>query len=87
MLAVTTELMDSGHGLVRGSAGLARVLQRDGGHNVSSSYPSQAAELMSSWANLRRKHTGVDEPHNVKYWGLGNESECYTRGRRARELT
>jgi alpha-N-arabinofuranosidase len=27
------------------------------------------------WANLRRKHTGRDEPHNVKYWGLGNESE------------
>jgi len=22
---------------------------------------------------LRRKHTGRDEPHNVKYWGLGNE--------------
>lgn len=29
------------------------------------------------WANLRRKHTGRDEPHNVKYWGLGNESECF----------
>lgn len=27
------------------------------------------------WANLRRKNTGRDEPHNVKYWGLGNESE------------
>jgi len=27
----------------------------------------------SSWASLRRKHTGRDEPHNVKYWGLGNE--------------
>lgn len=26
-----------------------------------------------SWANLRRKNTGRDEPHNVKYWGLGNE--------------
>ncbi|EPQ31923.1 uncharacterized protein PFL1_00122 [Pseudozyma flocculosa PF-1] len=25
------------------------------------------------WANLRRKNTGKDEPHNVKYWGLGNE--------------
>ncbi|KAL7423606.1 hypothetical protein Q5752_001187 [Cryptotrichosporon argae] len=25
------------------------------------------------WANLRRKHTGRDEPHAVKYWGLGNE--------------
>ncbi|CAO1626768.1 unnamed protein product [Sympodiomycopsis kandeliae] len=25
------------------------------------------------WANLRRKNTGRDEPHNVKYWGLGNE--------------
>ena len=24
------------------------------------------------WANLRRKNTGRDEPHNVKYWGLGN---------------
>lgn len=28
------------------------------------------------WANLRRTNTGRDEPHNVKYWGLGNESEC-----------
>jgi len=27
----------------------------------------------TTWANLRRKHTGVDEPYNVKYWGLGNE--------------
>lgn len=25
------------------------------------------------WANLRRKNTGRDEPHGVKYWGLGNE--------------
>lgn len=25
------------------------------------------------WANLRRKHTGKDEPHNIVYWGLGNE--------------
>ncbi|KAH9836375.1 glycoside hydrolase [Rhodofomes roseus] len=25
------------------------------------------------YANLRRKNTGKDEPHNVKYWGLGNE--------------
>ncbi|OXG41202.1 alpha-N-arabinofuranosidase [Cryptococcus neoformans] len=25
------------------------------------------------WANLRRKNTGKDEPHAVKYWGLGNE--------------
>lgn len=25
------------------------------------------------WANLRRQNTGRDEPHNVKYWGLGNE--------------
>ncbi|WWC58875.1 uncharacterized protein I303_101420 [Kwoniella dejecticola CBS 10117] len=25
------------------------------------------------WAELRRKHTGRKEPHNVKYWGLGNE--------------
>ncbi|KAI0325331.1 glycoside hydrolase [Cubamyces sp. BRFM 1775] len=25
------------------------------------------------YANLRRKHTGRDEPHAVKYWGLGNE--------------
>ncbi len=25
------------------------------------------------WANLRRKNTGRHEPHNVKYWGLGNE--------------
>lgn len=25
------------------------------------------------WANLRRKNTGRDEPHNVKLWGLGNE--------------
>ncbi|TCD60771.1 hypothetical protein EIP91_009540 [Steccherinum ochraceum] len=25
------------------------------------------------YANLRRKHTGRDAPHNVRYWGLGNE--------------
>ncbi|KAJ1300027.1 hypothetical protein OPQ81_011147 [Rhizoctonia solani] len=25
------------------------------------------------WANLRRKHTGRDEPYGVKLWGLGNE--------------
>nr|XP_019049579.1 alpha-N-arabinofuranosidase [Kwoniella bestiolae CBS 10118]OCF28509.1 alpha-N-arabinofuranosidase [Kwoniella bestiolae CBS 10118] len=25
------------------------------------------------WAQLRRKNTGRDEPHAVKYWGLGNE--------------
>ncbi|CAO1633744.1 unnamed protein product [Jaminaea pallidilutea] len=25
------------------------------------------------WANLRRQNTGRDEPHNVRYWGLGNE--------------
>ncbi|WVQ82791.1 hypothetical protein IAT38_004923 [Cryptococcus sp. DSM 104549] len=25
------------------------------------------------WANLRRRNTGRDEPHAVKYWGLGNE--------------
>lgn len=25
------------------------------------------------YANLRRKNTGADEPHNVMYWGLGNE--------------
>ncbi|EKM57999.1 glycoside hydrolase family 51 protein [Phanerochaete carnosa HHB-10118-sp] len=25
------------------------------------------------WASLRRKNNGRDEPHNVKYWGLGNE--------------
>ncbi|KAK8850310.1 hypothetical protein IAR55_004227 [Kwoniella newhampshirensis] len=25
------------------------------------------------WANLRRKNTGRNEPHAVKYWGLGNE--------------
>lgn len=28
---------------------------------------------LGSWANLRRKNTGRDEPHAVKYWGLGNE--------------
>lgn len=22
---------------------------------------------------MRRKNTGRDEPHNVRYWGLGNE--------------
>lgn len=31
------------------------------------------AYFPSYWANLRRKHTGRDEPHNVRYWGLGNE--------------
>ncbi|CAE6479625.1 unnamed protein product [Rhizoctonia solani] len=25
------------------------------------------------WANLRRKHTGRDEPYGAKLWGLGNE--------------
>ncbi|OCH86846.1 glycoside hydrolase [Obba rivulosa] len=25
------------------------------------------------YADLRRRNTGRDEPHNVKYWGLGNE--------------
>jgi len=33
----------------------------------------------SSWANLRRKNTGRDEPHNVKYWGLGNEGASSAR--------
>ena len=32
---------------------------------------------MFRWANLRRKNTGRDEPHDVKYWGLGNESELW----------
>jgi hypothetical protein len=36
---------------------------------------SATLQLMSSWANLRRKHTGRHEPHGIKYWGLGNESE------------
>ncbi|KAK5954264.1 hypothetical protein OHC33_004837 [Knufia fluminis] len=27
----------------------------------------------SYYAKLRREHTGHDRPHNVKYWGLGNE--------------
>lgn len=27
----------------------------------------------SHYAKLRREHTGHDRPHNVKYWGLGNE--------------
>lgn len=25
------------------------------------------------YANLRREHLGHDQPHNVRYWGLGNE--------------
>ncbi|KAI0027414.1 glycoside hydrolase [Vararia minispora EC-137] len=25
------------------------------------------------YASLRRKNTGREEPHNVKYWGIGNE--------------
>lgn len=25
------------------------------------------------YASLRRQNTGRDEPHGVKYWGLGNE--------------
>ncbi|PWN94989.1 glycoside hydrolase [Tilletiopsis washingtonensis] len=25
------------------------------------------------WANLRRKHTGRDAPHAIRFWGLGNE--------------
>lgn len=29
--------------------------------------------LLRYYANLRRKHTGKDEPYNVTYWGLGNE--------------
>lgn len=35
----------------------------------------------SYWANLRRKNTGRDEPHAVKYWGLGNESELSSAAR------
>ena len=32
----------------------------------------------SHWANMRRKNTGRREPHQVKYWGLGNESKfCF----------
>lgn len=27
----------------------------------------------SHYARLRREHTGHSRPHNVKYWGLGNE--------------
>jgi alpha-L-arabinofuranosidase len=33
----------------------------------------------TTWANLRRKHTGRDEPHAVKFWGLGNESELISK--------
>ena len=29
--------------------------------------------LVRYYANLRRKNTGKAEPHNVRYWGLGNE--------------
>ena len=29
----------------------------------------------SEYANMRRSNTGRHEPHKVKYWGLGNESE------------
>ena len=50
---------------------MAGVLQRYRGHPVS----HLDDKAYHSWANLRRKNTGRHEPHGVKYWGLGNESE------------
>lgn len=37
------------------------------------SAPTSLQFNLRSWANLRRKNTGRDAPHNIKYWGLGNE--------------
>ncbi|KAJ9663995.1 hypothetical protein H2198_000498 [Neophaeococcomyces mojaviensis] len=36
-------------------------------------YCNASVETGSYWAKLRAEHTGHDRPHNVKYWGLGNE--------------
>lgn len=34
---------------------------------------SLGLQFSRHYADLRRKHTGKDEPYDVKYWGLGNE--------------
>jgi len=52
---------------------VGRVLQRQGQHAVGVQARDADNQADDSWANLRRKNTGRDEPHNVKYWGLGNE--------------
>lgn len=40
---------------------------------VFSGIQDDTLTIHSYYANLRRKHTGKDEPHGVKHWGLGNE--------------
>ncbi len=52
------------------------------GLNLGTGTPEQAAALVeycnvekgSKWSDLRREH-GIAEPHNVKYWCLGNEMD------------
>jgi alpha-N-arabinofuranosidase len=50
--------------------------------NLGTGTPERAADLVeycnvesgTRWSDLRRQH-GVDKPHNVKYWCLGNEMD------------
>ena len=42
---------------------------------VRLSFSACRARLIGRYAKLRKQNTGREEPHNVKYWGLGNESE------------
>ena len=66
---------------------MGRVLQRQGQHAVGVQARDADNQADGSWANLRRKNTGRDEPHNVKYWGLGNEGVSLNPPRlRPREL-
>jgi alpha-N-arabinofuranosidase len=71
------------------------------GFNLGTGTPEMAAALVeycnveqgTKWSDLRRKH-GYPQPHNVKYWCLGNEMDgpwqmghCTAReyGRKARD--
>ena len=71
------------------------------GFNLGTGTPEMAAALVeycnvekgTQWSDLRRKH-GYPQPHNVKYWCLGNEMDgpwqmghCTAReyGRKARD--
>jgi alpha-L-arabinofuranosidase len=52
------------------------------GLNLGTGTPEMAAALVeycnlekgTKWSDLRRRH-GIDKPHNVKYWCLGNEMD------------
>ena len=73
---VTTLTNLSGFRYDGGSPGMGRVLQWYRRHLVSMVCSMLGRVLKCySWANLRRKNTGRDEPHKVTWWGLGNESE------------